>query len=109
MNETRMIFGTEQIGNGIAMPHISFPLFRNTRTAKRSGRNTGYGNPIDEIAKLSRVDLLEMLIDATRETQRLREENTRLQAEIERCEAELNKTETLEDVVNRLSEIINRS
>lgn len=65
--------------------------------------------PADEIRKLTRTELLEMLIDETKEADRLREENERLQKELNRVRADLEKTASLDIVIKRLQEIIDRA
>ena len=59
-----------------------------------------------DLHKLTRTELLEMLIDETKEADRLRLENRRLQKELERCRDELARTASLDIVIARLEEII---
>ena len=73
------------------------------------GGSAKESSPADEIRKLTRTELLEMLIDETKEADRLREENERLQKELDRVRADLDKTASLDIVIKRLQEIIDRA
>lgn len=59
-------------------------------------------NPDDDIKKLSRAELLEMLIDQTRLADRLRIRNKRLTKELEECKANLERAASLEIIMTRL-------
>ena len=65
--------------------------------------------PVEEIRKLSRTELLEMLIDETKEAERLRLDNERLQEENKRLRADLEKTASLDMVISRLQTIVDRA
>ena len=62
-----------------------------------------------DLRKLTRTELLEMLVDETREADRLRAENARLRKELEKCKEDLDKTASLSAVLARLEEIIERA
>lgn len=62
-----------------------------------------------DLKKLTRTELLEMLVDETKEADRLRLENRRLRRELERCRADLDKTASLDSVIARLEQIVIRS
>lgn len=66
-------------------------------------------NLSDDLHRLSRTDLLEMLIDETKEADRLREENERLQEELAKCKADLDKTASLDMVIHRLERVLRES
>ena len=63
----------------------------------------------DDLHRLSRTELLEMLIDETKEADRLREENERLQEELSKCKADLDKTASLDMVIYRLEKVLRES
>ena len=63
--------------------------------------------PEDDARKFSRTELLEMLIDETKEADALRAENERLKEELTRCKADLDKTASLEVIIHRLEQIVN--
>lgn len=68
----------------------------------------GFGRkhtPDEDIKKLSRAELLEMLIDQTRETDRLRARNKRLTRELQECKENLERSASLQIVMNRLEKI----
>jgi hypothetical protein len=67
-----------------------------------SGRNTE-----DEIKKLTRTELLELLIDETKEADRLRAENARLSEELQKCHDDLDRIASFEAVIARLEAIVN--
>ncbi len=58
--------------------------------------------PEEEAKKLSRTELLEMLIDETKEAERLRQENERLTEELARCKADLERTGSLKVIMRQL-------
>ncbi len=60
----------------------------------------------DDLRRLTRTELLEMLIDETKEGDRLRAENERLREELSQCKADLNKTASLDIVIARLERIV---
>ena len=62
-----------------------------------------------DLHKLTRTELLEMLIDETKEADRLRLENRRLKKELARCREDLDKTASLDIVIRRLEEIADRA
>ena len=62
-----------------------------------------------DLHKLTRTELLEMLVDETKEADRLREENRRLREELDRCRQDLDKTASLSAVLARLEEIVERA
>ena len=66
------------------------------------GRNTE-----DEIKKLTRTELLELLIDETKEADRLRAENARLSEELQKCHDDLDRIASFEAVIARLEAIVN--
>ena len=65
-------------------------------------------NPEDEIRKLSRTELLEMLIEETKEAERLKEENEKLSAELNRCKADLDRAASLAVIIQQLEDIIGK-
>ena len=62
-----------------------------------------------DLHKLTRTELLEMLVDETKEADRLREENHRLKKELDRCREDLEKAASLSSVIARLEEIVERA
>lgn len=62
-------------------------------------------SPDDDIKKLSRAELLEMLIEQTRLADRLRIRNKRLTKELEECKANLERAASLEIIMTRLERI----
>ena len=62
-----------------------------------------------DLHKLTRTELLEMLVDETKEADRLRAENRRLKKELERCREDLDQTASLSAVIARLEEIVERA
>lgn len=77
------------------------------------GSNRGSAKEEDnlhrDLRKLTRTELLEMLVDETKEADRLRLENRHLRKELERCRADLEKTASLDNVIARLEQIVNRA
>lgn len=68
----------------------------------------GFGrknSPSDDIRKLSRAELLEMLIDQIREADRLRARNKRLAKELAECKENLERSASLQIIINRLEKI----
>ncbi len=63
-------------------------------------------NPEDDVKKLSRTELLEILIEETREADRLRKENTRLTEELTRVRADLDRSASLEVIMERLERMM---
>lgn len=64
-------------------------------------------NSEDDIKKLTRTELLELLIDETKEADRLRAENERLSEELKRCHEDLDRIASFEAVIARLESIVN--
>ena len=62
-------------------------------------------NPEEDVKKLTRAELLEMLIEETREAEDLRAENERPQKELERVRADLGNVNSLELVLRRLERV----
>ena len=62
-------------------------------------------NPEDDVKELSRAELLEMLIEETREAEDLRTENERLKQELDQCRKDLGNVNSLELVLRRLEKI----
>ncbi|MBQ9155373.1 MAG: hypothetical protein IJ137_01180 [Eubacterium sp.] len=68
----------------------------------------GFGkknSPDNDIKKLSRAELLEMLIDQTRLADRLRVRNRRLAKELEEAKANLERSASLQIIMQRLERI----
>ena len=76
---------------------------KSSRKKESAGRNTE-----EEIKKLTRTELLELLIDETKEADRLRAENERLSSELKKCREDLDRVASLEVVIARLEAIANR-
>ncbi|MBQ6636789.1 MAG: hypothetical protein IJH81_10590 [Lachnospiraceae bacterium] len=64
-------------------------------------------NSEDDIKKLTRTELLELLIDETKEADRLRAENERLSEELKKCHEDLDRIASFEAVIARLESIVN--
>ena len=64
-------------------------------------------NSEEDIRKLTRTELLELLIDETKEADRLREDNERLRNELEKCHEDLDRIASFEAVIARLEAIVN--
>ena len=62
-------------------------------------------SPEDDIRKLSRTELLEILIEETKEAERLREENKRLTDELTRVRSDLERSASLQVIMERLERI----
>jgi hypothetical protein len=75
---------------------------KSSKVKAETGRNTE-----DDIKKLTRTELLELLIDETKEADRLRAENDRLREELERCHEDLDRVASFEAVIARLERIVN--
>ena len=75
---------------------------KSSKGNEESGRNT-----VDEIKKLTRTELLELLIDETKEADRLRAENERLSSELQKCHEDLDRVASFEAVIARLQAIVN--
>lgn len=65
------------------------------------------GGSEDDIRKLTRTELLELLIDETKEADRLRDENDRLREELAKCHEDLDRIASFEAVIARLEAIVN--
>ncbi len=61
----------------------------------------------DDIKKLTRTELLELLIDETKEADRLRADNERMREELKRCHEDLDRIASFEAVIARLESIVN--
>ena len=75
---------------------------KSSKGNEESGRNT-----VDEIKKLTRTELLELLIDETKEADRLRAENERLSSELGIERRLPIRLSYLEAVIARLEAIVN--
>ncbi|MBE6007167.1 MAG: hypothetical protein IJH81_05075 [Lachnospiraceae bacterium] len=75
---------------------------KSSRSKSESSRNTE-----DDIKKLTRTELLELLIDETKEADRLRAENDRLSEELRKCHEDLDRIASFEAVIARLEAIVN--
>lgn len=62
-------------------------------------------NPDNDIKKLSRAELLEMLIEQTQLADRLRQRNKKLTKELAICKANLEKAASLQIIMRRLERI----
>ena len=62
-----------------------------------------------DLHKLTRTELLEMLVDETKEADRLRVENRRLRKELERAKEDLDRSASLSAVIAKLEEIVERA
>ena len=62
-----------------------------------------------DLHKLTRTELLEMLVDETKEADRLRAENRRLRKELERTKEDLDRSASLSAVIAKLEEIVERA
>ena len=76
---------------------------------RKSSRGKAYnGHDVDnDIKKLTRTELLELLIDETKEAERLRAENERLSSELQKCHEDLDRVASFEAVIARLQAIVN--
>ena len=61
--------------------------------------------PEEDIKKLSRAELLEMLIEETREAEELRKANQKLTSELAACREDLNRAASLQVILERLERI----
>ena len=77
--------------------------------AIRSSAKSEHDDLTKDLHKLTRTELLEMLVDETKEADRLREENRRLRKELNRCREDLEKAASLSSVIARLEEIVDRA
>ena len=85
---------------------------RNKKGVFGAIRSSAKSEPDDltkDLHKLTRTELLEMLVDETKEADRLREENRRLRKELNRCREDLEKAASLSSVIARLEEIVDRA
>ena len=78
-------------------------------SAKKSskGKSSSGRNSEEDIRKLTRTELLELLIDETKEADRLRAENERLSEELQKCHDDLDRVASFEAVIARLESIVN--
>ena len=81
-------------------------LFGGVRKAPKE-KTENKRNSEDDIKKLTRTELLELLIDETKEADRLRAENERLSEELKRCHEDLDRIASFEAVIARLESIVN--
>lgn len=81
-------------------------LFGGGRKAPKE-RAENKRNSEDDIKKLTRTELLELLIDETKEADRLRAENARLSEELRKCHEDLDRIASFEAVIARLESIVN--
>lgn len=81
-------------------------LFSGGKKSSKSKGDSGR-NSEDDIKKLTRTELLELLIDETKEADRLRAENDRLKEELKRCHEDLDRIASFEAVIARLESIVN--
>ncbi len=81
-------------------------LFGGVRKAPKE-KTENKRNSEDDIKKLTRTELLELLIDETKEADRLRAENARLSEELKRCHEDLDRIASFEAVIARLESIVN--
>ncbi len=63
-------------------------------------------SPEEDARKFSRSELLEMLIEETKEAERLKAENERLSAELTRCKEDLDRTASLAVIISKLEDIV---
>lgn len=70
------------------------------------GSKVKNNTPENEIKKLSRAELLELLIDQTRLVEKLNARNKSLSAELAECKAELKRVASLEVIIGRLEKIL---
>lgn len=91
-------------------PGISFgKLFGGGKKQPESGNEAKSGTASGkDVRKLTRTELLELLIDETREADRLTEENEELREELAQCRAQLEKVGSLDAVIARLEAILER-
>ena len=85
---------------------------RNKRGVFGGVRGSVKSEPNDvtkDLHKLTRTELLEMLVDETKEADRLRAENRRLRKELDRCREDLEKVASLSSVIAKLEEIVERA
>ncbi len=61
--------------------------------------------PEDDLKRLSKAELLELLIDQTRLVERLKARNKELAAELAECKADLKRTASLEIILTRLEKL----
>ena len=81
-------------------------LFGDGKKSSGSGRESGSSTE-EEVRKLTRTELLELLIDEMKETDRLRAENEHLSEELRRCHEDLDRVASFEAVIARLEAIVN--
>ena len=81
-------------------------LFGSGKKSSKSKGDSGRTSE-DDIKKLTRTELLELLIDETKEADRLRAEVDRLNEELRRCHEDLDRVASFEAVIARLQAIVN--
>ena len=77
--------------------------------ALRSSAKSEQDDVTKDLHKLTRTELLEMLVDETKEADRLRAENRRLRKELERAREDLDRAASLSAVIAKLEEIVERA
>ena len=77
--------------------------------ALRSSAKSEQDDVTRDLHKLTRTELLEMLVDETKEADRLRAENRRLRKELERAREDLDRAASLSAVIAKLEEIVERA
>lgn len=81
-------------------------LFGGGKKLSGSGEKSGSSTE-EEVRKLTRTELLELLIDEMKETDRLRAENEHLSEELRRCHEDLDRVASFEAVIARLEALVN--
>lgn len=100
--------GVEESGKKLSNAGTKFGgMFKSIKLPAGGKSGKGEGSKLDEdLHRLTRTELLEMLIDETKEADRLRAENERLTEELAKCKADLDKTASLDKIMERLERII---
>ena len=100
--------GVEESGKKASNAGTKFgSMFKGIKLPAAGKSGKGEGNKLDEdLHRLTRTELLEMLIDETKEADRLREDNERLREELAKVKADLDKTASLDKIMERLEKII---
>ena len=76
------------------------------KNSGRSGEKAEENSQKDEMRKLTREELLEMLIDETRIAEDLQEKNRLLTEELTRVKSDLDKVASLEVIIKRLGAMV---
>lgn len=83
-------------------------IFSGGKKSSKAKNKAGSGRTSeDDIKKLTRTELLELLIDETKEADRLRAENENLRDELQKCHEDLDRIASFEAVIARLEAIVN--